>query len=159
MADRSVTHATFTIERTYPVPPARVFQAFADPATKAQWFAAPEEWGPEEHDMDFRVGGTETSRGGPVGGPVHTFRAYYWDIVPDERIVYSYDMHLDDVRISVSLSTVELRAAGDGTRLIYTEQGAFLDGHDSPTGREHGTRELLDALGRMLERTARQEVS
>jgi len=72
--------------------------------------------------------------------------------VPDRRIVYAYDMHLGDTRISVSLGTVQIEPADSGTRLTYTEQGAFLDGLDTPEAREHGTRELLDALGTMLER-------
>lgn len=154
MADRSVTHATFTIERTYPVPPALVFQAFADPAMKVKWFGPPQEWGPEQHEMDFRVGGREVSRGGPQGGPMHTFEARYWDIVPDGRIVYAYDMHLDDTRISVSLATIQLQPTTGGTRLVLTEQGAFLDGHDTVAAREHGTGELLDSLGAFLARTA-----
>ena len=154
MTQRSVTHTTFVIERTYDASPARVFAAFADPAIKKRWFAGPPEWGPDESEMDFRVGGRETNRGGPKGGPIHSFDARYQDIVPNERIVFTYDMHLDDKRISVSLSTVELKPAGAGTRLIFTEQGAFLDGYDNPAGREHGTGELLDNLGAELRRSA-----
>jgi uncharacterized protein YndB with AHSA1/START domain len=102
--------------------------------------------------MELRVGGRETSRGGPPGGPVHAFDARYQDIVPNERIIFSYDMHLDDTRISVSLATVELKPAGRGTRLTFTEQGAFLDGFDDAGGWERGTVELLDALGAELGR-------
>jgi hypothetical protein len=36
---------------------------------------------------------------------------------------------------------------------VFTEQGAYLDGLDTPQLREHGTRELLEALGAELERT------
>jgi uncharacterized protein YndB with AHSA1/START domain len=72
--------------------------------------------------------------------------------VPDERIVSTYEMHLDETRISVSLATVEFKPEGSGTRLILTEQGAFLDGHDTPAQREHGTGGLLDALGADLQR-------
>ena len=149
---RSVTHATFSIERVYDAPPAVVFGAFAAPKAKARWFNGPEEWGPDEHMLDFRVGGRETSRGGPKDGPIHTYEARYYDIVPDERIVLAYDMDLDGRRISVSLATIEFKSAGKGTKLIFTEQGAFLDGYDSVADREHGTRELLDSLGRELER-------
>jgi uncharacterized protein YndB with AHSA1/START domain len=152
MQKRSVTHATFVLERTYDASPAQVFAAWADPAAKARWFMGPEGWGPDELELDFRVGGREVSRGGPPGGPVHTYDARYHDIVPDERIIYAYDMHLDDVRISVSLATVELKPAGAGTRLIFTEQGAFLDGYDDAGQREQGTAELLDALGESLRR-------
>ena len=151
MPERSVTHATFVVERSYPVPPARVFAAWADPAAKARWFASPEEWGPDEFELDFRVGGREVSRVGPKGGPVHTYDARYQDIVADERIVYSYSMHLDQTLISVSLATVELRAEGAGTRLVLTEQGAYLDGHDASAQRQQGTAELLHALGSALE--------
>jgi hypothetical protein len=49
-----------------------------------------------------------------------------------------------------------LKPEGGGTRLTYTEQGTFLDGHDTPAQREQGTRDLLDALGAELRRvTAR----
>lgn len=154
MADRSIRHATFTIERTYDAPPSRVFQAFADPDIKHRWFSPPEEWGPDEWEMDFRVGGRETSRGGPPGGPVHLFDSRYHDIVPDERIVYAYDMHLDDVRISVSVTTIELRPASTGTRLVLTDQGAYLDGHDSPADREHGVGAQLDAIAAALDAAA-----
>ena len=150
MTERSVTHATFVIERTYDASPARVFAAWADPAVKARWFAESEEWGPDEFGLDFRVGGREFSRGGPHGGPVHAYEARYQDIVPDQRIVYTYDMHLDQTLISVTLATVEFTPAGTGTRLIMTEQGAYLDGHDPPAQREQGWGALLDALGAVL---------
>jgi uncharacterized protein YndB with AHSA1/START domain len=152
MTERSVTHATFVIERTYAATPARVFAAFASRAAKASWFQGPAEWGPSDHELDFEVGGRERVRGGPKGGPVHSFEARFQDIVPDQRIISSYDMHLDDKRISVSLATVELEPAGAGTRLIYTEQGAFLDGYDDAGSREHGTRALLDNLDAALRR-------
>jgi uncharacterized protein YndB with AHSA1/START domain len=151
LTDRKVTHDTFTIERRYPVPPSRVFAAFADPATKARWFIGPDGWVDEESSLDFRVGGTEVVRRGPAGGPVHGFIARFHDIVTDRRIVYAYDLTLDDTLISVSVASIELDADGDGTRMRFTEQGAFLDGHDQPATREHGTNLLLDALGSFLE--------
>jgi uncharacterized protein YndB with AHSA1/START domain len=104
--------------------------------------------------MEFRVGGREVNRGGPPGGPVHVFEALYHDIVPNERIITTYEMYMDDVRSSVSIATVELEPAGDGTTLRFTEQGAFLDGSDSLESRERGSRDLLDALGEALEREA-----
>jgi uncharacterized protein YndB with AHSA1/START domain len=147
---RSVTHATFVIQREYDSAPATVFGAWSDPKAKADWFVGPDDWGPNEYALDFRVGGREFNRGGPKGGPIHTYEARYYDIVPNERIIIAYDLHLDERRISVSLATVEFKAEGKGTRLTFTEQGAFLDGYDNAAEREHGTGELLDALGRAL---------
>src|SRR5688572_16469972 len=110
MKSRSVTHSTFVIERLYNASPARVFHALSDPAAKARWFSGPEEWARGPYDLDFRIGGRERASGGPKGGPVHTFDCVYQDIVKDERIVYTYEMRMDDTRISVSLATFELKA-------------------------------------------------
>ena len=152
MAERSVTHATFILERTYDASPARVFKAWADPEIKARWFRGPEEWTRDKCELDFRVGGRERLSGGPVGGAAHSYDAIYQDIVPNERIIIGYDMHLDSTRISVSLMTVELRPKGKGTQLTFTEQAAFLDGFDDAGGRERGSIGLLDKLSRELER-------
>ena len=150
MTERSVTHATFVVERAYPAKPARVFAAWADPKAKTRWFGGADE-SAKEYSLDFGVGGREWSRGHGPKGESYTYEARYYDIVPDTRIVYAYEMHLDDVRISVSVGTVEIRPEGNGTRLVYTEQGAFLDGFDKPVMREKGTAELLDALGRDIQ--------
>jgi uncharacterized protein YndB with AHSA1/START domain/DNA-binding transcriptional ArsR family regulator len=144
MTSRTTEHGTFTVTRTYPVPPERVFAAWSNQEAKARWFGAP------GHQLDFRVGGTEINRGGPPGGPVYTYDATYRDIVPDERIVYGYTMATDDTLISVSVTTVEFNPAPSGTMLTFTEQGVFLDGGDTPAIREKGTGELLDALGATL---------
>jgi uncharacterized protein YndB with AHSA1/START domain len=148
--DRSVNHATFAVERTYDASPGRVFAAWADPEAKALWFGNPDQ-GVAEYELDFQVGGREFNRG-TVEGQDYTYEARYQDIVPDERIVYAYDMHAGGRRISVSLGTVQLKPEGDGTRLTYTEQGAYLDGLDTPEQREQGTGGLFDALGEYLAR-------
>ena len=65
---------------------------------------------------------TETSSGGPTGGPVHKFICLYQDIVENERIVYTYVMYVNDTRISVSLASIEFEPVATGTRLVMTER-------------------------------------
>jgi uncharacterized protein YndB with AHSA1/START domain len=150
MTERSTSHSTFVIERDFEAAPARVFAAFADPAIKARWFVGPDDWESSNHTLDFRVGGVEHVSGGAPGGSTYSFDARYQDIVPDERIIYTYDMHMNEARISVSLATIVFRPAGDSTHLTLTEQGVFLEGYDDPAERERGTKELLDALDAQL---------
>lgn len=152
MSGRKTAHTTFTIERVYAATPARVFRAWSDPAAKAQWFVGPKDWTQGRREMDFRIGGREHLSGGPRGGNPHVFDAIYYDIVPNERIIYGYDMHLGETRISVSLATVELKPEGKSTRLRFTEQAIFLDDFDDNGGREQGSKGLLDQLGAALER-------
>jgi uncharacterized protein YndB with AHSA1/START domain len=147
MSERSVEHATFVVERAYDAPPDRVFAAWSDPRAKARWYAGSE----GEFELDFRVGGWERRRGTAPDGREYTFQALYQDIVPGRRIVYTYDMLLDGTRISVSVATAEFRPERDGTRLVFTEQGAFLDGHEMPARREQGMGSLLASLGEWLQ--------
>lgn len=145
VSDRSTEHGTFEIERTYEAAPARVFAAWASAEAKGAWFGPRGEGGPTI-EMDFRVGGGERFVAGGPGGASYTYSAEYRDIVPDERIVYTYEMYRDEDRISVSVATVVIRPAGEGSTITLTEQGVFLDGHDTMAQREAGTRGLFDQL-------------
>jgi len=147
-AARSVVHASFRIERTYDASRAQVFKALTDPEAKAKWFAGG--CALLAREMDVRPGGREHVKGRWESGIVSTFDAFYYDVVTDERIVYAYEMHLDERKISVSLATFDLKQAGAGTCLVLTEQGAFLDGYDDAGAREQGSGFLLDALGASL---------
>jgi len=158
MTGRSVIHDTFSIERTYPATPSRVFAAFSSEEAKTAWgdtggIETPA--GAEPSEFDFRAGGRErfTVR---AEGSLFRYDALYYDIVPDQRIVYSYEMYADGARISVSVATIEFAKSGDGTALTWTEQGAYLDGIDGPQApalRKEGTAEMLDGLTRYLTKT------
>ncbi len=148
---RNVSHGVFHLERTYKASAAQVWAALTDPVAKAKWFGGPpEQWEPLERYMDVRPGGRERLKVRWLSGLVTTFDATYHDVIPETRLVYSYEMHLDESKISVSLATMQVKAEGETTRLLVTEQGAFLDGYDDAGSREHGTGQLLDYLGASL---------
>jgi uncharacterized protein YndB with AHSA1/START domain len=151
MTSPSVHHDTFVIERTYPSPPSRVFRALTDPAVKAQWFLPPGDWQASGYRFDCRVGGTEHLESRPPEEEPHIYDAVYHEVLADRRVIFSYDMHLGERHLSVSLTTIELVPVEGGTQVTFTEQGAFLDG--DPAGaaaRVEGTYSLLDNLGRAL---------
>ena len=148
----TVIHDTFTIERTYPVPPEKVFAAFASAEAKSIWgdtgnleSADVEE---DASEFDFRVGGREKF-GVKMDGTTFRYDALYYDIIPDRRIIYTYEMYANYQRISVSVATIQFAESEEGTALTYTEQGTYLDGIDgfeAPNLREEGTTQMIDNL-------------
>ena len=150
--ERSQTHATFALERTYPVPVERVWNALSDNDARAQWFGGGEAFITQENVHEFRVGGRGIEDGQWHGGPRSRFQSTYTDIVEPQRIVFTYDMWVDEKHMSTSLTTIVLEPLPDATRLTYIEQGVHFDGLDTPAGREAGTAGLLDNLGAFLAR-------
>lgn len=149
-AARSVVHGQFRIERNFDATPAQVYRALTELDAKSQWFRGGADQTILARTMDVRPGGREHVQGRWTSGMVSTFDATYLDVVPDARLVYAYEMHIDTRKISVSLATFELKPNGSGTQLVLTEQGAFLDGYDDAGAREHGTNMLVDQLGAWL---------
>lgn len=135
-----VIHGTFTLTRLWKASPQRVFAAWADPETKAKWFAGPRDsWTALRRELDFREGGEEIAEGRFDHGLVSYFHARYHLIEPNSRLIFAYDMRLNDVWHSVSLATLMLQPEGAATRVTYTEQIAFLDGSDGTAKRKEGT--------------------
>ncbi len=157
MSERPVIHDTFELERTFPASVSRVFAAFASKEAKEAWGdtgdlteAGPADAGDTE--FDFSIGGHERFGFG-YQDVSYRFDARYYDIVPDQRIIYSYEMYANGARISVSVATIKFAATPEGTALTWTEQGAYLDGFDGPEApqfRREGTAEMLDALAKYL---------
>jgi uncharacterized protein YndB with AHSA1/START domain len=151
----TATHATFSIERSYPFSPERVFAAFSDPTLKSQWFVEGHNPNNNHFSMDFRVGGSESSgfvlgESSPFPGTPITNHTTYLDIVPNQRIVLAYTMSMGEYRFSASLATFEFLPNNDSTRLLFTEQAAFFPNSDGAERRQDGWQKLLDALAQQL---------
>ena len=150
MTERSSVHDTFVIDRHFKAAPGRVFNAFADQDAKAKWFGGPE-MKREDELFEFREGGRERVVSVLGDGTRFGYYVTYTDIVPGERIVYTYEMTMNGQRISVSVATLEMRPGKDGgTDFVLTEQGVYLDGLDNSAQRKQGTEDLMDALAKSL---------
>src|ERR1700749_445309 len=116
MTERSALHDTFVIERAYPVPASRVFGAFATKEAKDVWGDTGDLSEPgadaAESGFDFRVGGHQRFGFG-YQGLSYRYDPRYYEIEPGQRIIYSYAMHADGVRISVSVATIEFAPTAD----------------------------------------------
>ena len=146
----SVEHKTFVVERELATSPKHAFRFFSEPALKERWTSCHPDWTVLEEEVDFRVGGGEAKRGRTGGGQEQTFLARYLDIVPARRIIYAFDMGFAGKRISASLATVEFSAEAARTRMVFTEQIAWLGDAGSLQLRIAGTGEGLDLLADII---------
>ena len=147
---------TFTLERTFAAPLARVFRAFSDPREKKSWFAQGSQHEIEHYDMQFELGGREQARyrfkpGTPFAGVALESDGYFLDIVPQQRIVAAATMAMGERRFSASLHTFEFFSDGsDSTRLVFTHQAMYGEGADGPKLRRAGWQQLLSQLDTAL---------
>ena len=155
MTERTVTCNTFTIERTFAASPERVFEAFANVNQKVRWLAPLDDEALGEvfahAEFDFKVGGHERFTFVEEDGRKMRYDAIFYDIVPTQRIVYCYEMYSNESRISISVASIQILDAANSTILVWTEQGAFLDGLDTSDLREGGTSWLLDNMAEYLD--------
>jgi len=137
----TVTHSTFTLERRYPAPVERVFEAWANPEARRRWMAQG-----AEHSQDFTVGGLEVVKGPDGEGRPLTYEARYTEIVPNERIITASTLRTGDQLSTTSVTSIEFQPDGPETVLTLTEHGVYLPGQERPEWREQGTAQQLDTL-------------
>ncbi|MES1158340.1 MAG: SRPBCC family protein [Terricaulis silvestris] len=155
MDEPGIVHNTFVVERALAKPPAKVFEAFADPAKKRRWYAESRGHDVMRYELDFRVGGREMldvrmNDKTPFPGVALAYDMEIADIIPDRRIVFSQSMDFAGKRVSVALITIEILPSGGGATLVCTHQAAFFEGADGPQIREQGWRALLDRMAESL---------
>jgi len=119
--ERTEVHASFVIERSIASSVAEVWHALSDRAARDQWFGGDPGFEVADRTHDFRIGGRTTEQGEWHAGPRSRFEAVYTDIVPDHRIVFTYDLWVDDRHLSTSLTTIVVAPDVEGAHLTYVE--------------------------------------
>jgi uncharacterized protein YndB with AHSA1/START domain len=146
MTNRSLIHATFTLERAYPASATRVFAALSDTASRERWGAPSPDEALVFENLDFREGGTEISRCGPKGNLMFRVETHYLSIAPDRHIVFTENVSGPEGRLSASLLTFEILADGDATRMHVTGQIASFAGEQMIRGNQNGLAAALENL-------------
>ncbi|MCB1517255.1 MAG: SRPBCC domain-containing protein [Hyphomicrobiaceae bacterium] len=154
MTHSSVIQGAFTLERHFPVPRSRLFQAWSDKDELSIWAAPAPGWTYETDRYEFRVGGVEISRFGPPGEEPFQVNSRFDDIMQDQRIVTAFSVARGVQRISSTVLCVEFHADRDGARLVLNETGMFFEGRETPDMRRNGTLQQIEQLGAYLSRAA-----
>ena len=113
-AQKIASPLTLRLKRTMPFPRERVFAAFSQQEQMNQWMCRDA----KNHEIrytkfDFRVGGRERF-GHQWQGTTYRYDALYYDIVPDQRIVYSYEMYAASAQAGPPSSPATLTGATIG---------------------------------------------
>lgn len=145
MTSLPTTHTSFVIERRFRASPAAVFRAWADPEAKRQWSDC-HPGNVVHYSLDFRPLGRESYHARHADLGEQFVEKIFFDIVDGRRIVFAYDMAMGGRKLSASLVTVEFEPVDTGTRMVYTEQLAYFDGHRDVEQRIQGTEEGFDRL-------------
>jgi uncharacterized protein YndB with AHSA1/START domain len=121
---------SFTVPLELAAPPARVWPFFAELPLRKRWVRMPGPSSTATHELDFRPGGRERlTNTFTSSDQVETLenRSVFYDVIPNERIVSSYEAVVAGILRWVALVTVDLSPNhDDGTHLECTEQYSFV---------------------------------
>ena len=146
MEPRLAEKPSLNLNRHYPVAPEKVWRAWTDPQAVKRW------WGPTPGEpvslaeLDVRVGGRFRIVFGGPDGKLHECAGTYKEVVPNKKLVFTWSWpNTTPERISVV--TIEFRAAGKGTDLVFKHEQLF----DEKARDDHkrgwtGTLDKLDAF-------------
>ena len=132
-----------TLKRKLGAPAEKVFAAWTDPEKIVRWFGPKEtKDGSVRADMDVRKGGKYRISFNTVDGDYHQVGGTYLEVVPNEKLVFSWAWHSTPER--ESLVTVSLKADG-GTTMLTLLHERFFD-EAARAGHERGWTGTLEKL-------------
>ena len=112
---------SLTLNRSYPVPPERVWRAWTDPQALKRWFGPGGEDPVSLAQLDVRVGGRFRIVFGGPDGKAHDVQGVYKEVVPNRKLVFTWTWP-NSTPERESVITIELRAAGRGTELVFRQE-------------------------------------
>ncbi len=117
-----------TVEATVNAPVAEVWRAYTTPADIVQWNAASDDWHTTRAEVDLRVGGDFMSRMEARDGSAgFDFAGTYTDVVPNERIAYSFGDRTSVVTFAESnaVTTVSITFVAEDTHEVEMQRAGW----------------------------------
>ena len=123
---------SLSLTRSYPVPPERVWRAWTDAEAIKRWFGPGGEDPVSVARLDVREGGRFRIVFGGPDGKAHEVQGEYREVVRNRKLVFTW-VWPNSTPERESLITIDFRAAGGGTELVFTQERFFdatvRDGH------------------------------
>ncbi len=149
MSKGTDSQTSLTLSRLLAAPRHRVFKAWTDPEEIEKWWNLGEEWGSSIAEVDLRVGGHfRIGLRSLKNDKVHSVRGVYREVVPPERLVYTWVVEDPKAAEVETLVTVEFRNRNGSTELVLTHQ--LLREKDLRDSVSMGWSLVLEGLTRLL---------
>jgi uncharacterized protein YndB with AHSA1/START domain len=138
---------SLTLKRRLAAPAEKVYAAWTNPAQLAHWFG-PVNTVPDSlrAELDVRVGGRFRVSFKTDDGEHHEVGGTYREVVPNEKLVFSWAWHTTPER--ESLVTVLIKSEGEGVMLTLTHEQFFDE--RARDGHKRGWAGTLEKLERYL---------
>ena len=131
MATQRATKPSLTLKRRLRAPPRQVYQAWTQPEKMIRWWGVTDPVLSPTAETDLRIGGRFRVQFSTPDGERHSVSGVYREIVPDQKLVFSWAWQSTPER--ESQVTVDLKSDNDGTLLTLTHEQFFdeaaRDGH------------------------------
>jgi len=145
MATQTATKPSLTIKRRLKAPPAKVYATWTDPEKVKGWMGT-SEMKASHVECDLRVGGRYRWVMIAPSGEQHDVRGVYREIVPNEKLVFTWAWKSTPER--ESLVTVLLKPDGDGTLLTLMHEQFFDE--DARDRHNDGWSNCLDKMEKFV---------
>lgn len=143
----SAERPSLTLTRRFRARPEKVWAAWTDPEKLIGWFCTTKARpGSLRAELDVRVGGRYRISFDMESGEYSEVRGIYREVVPNEKLVFSWAWHSTPER--ESLVTVSIKPDGAGSLMLFTHEQFFDE-----TARDNhakGWNELFEQLEQVL---------
>lgn len=147
MVETTTKGNTLEITRTINAPVEKVFRAWTEPEQLGKWFGCDQVHGATVL-QDLRVGGQYRIDAACSDGNAALVTGTFKEIVPNQKLVYTWTNSSTEFPARDTLVTVEFFAKGSSTEIHLVHSNFALD--RSAEGHTNGWQQCLDKLAQFV---------